>query len=68
MANWPKYLTTAQAAECCNLKVKMLERMRQNGIGPKYIKVGQRIIRYRQEDLDAWLEGNMCWTKDQRPA
>ena len=29
---------------------------RTKRIGPKYLKVG-RLVRYRQVDLDAWLEG-----------
>jgi excisionase family DNA binding protein len=68
LATLPKYLTTAQAAEYCNIKVKTLERHRQNGTGPPYIKVGPRIIRYRREDLDAWMEAGLCWTKDLCPA
>ena len=68
MVSLPKYMTTAQAAEYCNIKVKTLERHRQNGTGPACIKVGPRTIRYRPSDLDAWMDAGLCWTKDQAPA
>jgi hypothetical protein len=28
------------------------------GNGPPYLKAGPKIVVYRQEDLDAWLEAN----------
>ena len=37
------------------LQVNTLEIWRVQGVGPRYIKVG-RFVRYRQSDLDAWLE------------
>ena len=33
---------------------RTLQRMRQDGSGPAFIKVG-RLVRYRQSDLDSWL-------------
>jgi hypothetical protein len=68
MAPLSKYLKPAQAADHCNLKLKALERHRQSGTGPAYIKRGERTIRYRLADLDAWMEEGLCWTKDQRSA
>jgi hypothetical protein len=38
------------------LQPNTLEIWRVQGRGPKYIKVG-RLVRYRESDLDAWLEG-----------
>ena len=37
------------------LQVNTLEIWRVQGRGPKYIKVG-RFVRYRESDLDAWLD------------
>jgi hypothetical protein len=37
------------------LSVLTLADWRTKGIGPAYFRVG-RLIRYRQADLDAWLE------------
>jgi Helix-turn-helix domain len=36
--------------------VRTLQRWRVEGIGPKFAKLGQS-VRYRQSDLDAYLEG-----------
>ena len=35
---------------------RSLQRKRQDGTGPAFIKVG-RLVRYRQSDLDTWLAG-----------
>lgn len=32
-----------------------LAQMRYRGIGPKFIKIGGKAVRYRQSDIDAWL-------------
>lgn len=37
------------------ISVLTLADWRTKGIGPDYVKVG-RLIRYRQADLDAWIE------------
>lgn len=36
------------------LSSRTLQRQRQDGTGPAFIKIG-RLVRYRQSDLDAWL-------------
>ena len=36
-----------------------LEQWRHAGIGPPYIKVGPRVVRYRRADLDAYIQANM---------
>ena len=36
------------------VSTRTMERMRQVGTGPKFIKVG-RLVRYRQSDLDEYL-------------
>ena len=43
-----------QAAEHLNLSVRTLQQWRYRGCGPRYVKLGGA-IRYRPEDLDAWL-------------
>ncbi|MEZ5857116.1 MAG: helix-turn-helix domain-containing protein [Hyphomicrobiaceae bacterium] len=54
-------LDTRQAAEMLGLSPKCLERWRVEGAGPAYIKAGpgkRARVRYRQADLDIWLEAN----------
>lgn len=48
-------LTTAQAAAYLHLSPSTLEKMRCYGRGPKYLKVGGRVL-YRTADLEAFLE------------
>ena len=55
----PDYLmTTEDAAGRLCMKPLSLVDWRCKGIGPVYIRVGGRCIRYRQSDLDAWIEAN----------
>lgn len=48
-----RYFTTAQAAERLFSKVRTLERWRQTGFGPVYVKLGKRVL-YSEESLAAW--------------
>ncbi len=58
-----KYMTPNEAANYTGTSVSYLARCRSEGNregkkpGPIYSKVG-RIIRYKVEDLDKWLEGH----------
>lgn len=36
---------------------------RHMGIGPKYIKLTERTIRYRKSDVDKWLEERYAESK-----
>ena len=38
---------------------RTLQRWRLEGVGPTYVKLG-RLVRYRQTDLDAFLEERAC--------
>ncbi len=52
-------LTEAQAAVYLGgLTPKALQAWRVRGGGPTFLKVG-RLIRYRQADLDGWLESRV---------
>lgn len=51
----PRLLDTAQAAEYIGLAKQTLHQKRLSGDGPKFCKIG-RAVRYRKEDLDAWVE------------
>ena len=50
-----RYLDTRQAAAYLGLSPKTLIKMRITGDGPRYAKVGRRVI-YDVADLDAWVE------------
>jgi len=49
-------LNTRQVAEQLGVHHTTIERWRADGHGPKHIRVAPRIIRYRQTDIDTWLE------------
>jgi excisionase family DNA binding protein len=46
--------TEEEAAEYTNFSRRTLQKWRVVGGGPKYLKIG-RAVRYRVEDLDAFL-------------
>jgi len=51
----PEYLNPKQAATLTGFTPKALERMRQRGDGPPFLKRGKS-IRYTVADLRAWME------------
>ena len=48
-----RYLSTKQAAKYLGVSRKKLDRLRTEGGGPAYYKLGSS-VRYRIEDLDEW--------------
>ena len=48
-------LTNQAAAEFLCLSPRTLEHWRYTGRGPKYLKLGSKVL-YRREDLIGWLE------------
>jgi excisionase family DNA binding protein len=47
-------LTQSECAELLRLSERTLERLRVSGLGPKFVRMG-RSVRYRQNDVEAWL-------------
>ena len=56
-----RLLTTIEAAEYLALGKQTIERWRLTGEGPKFVKMGGA-VRYRLEDLDAFVAGNLVQT------
>jgi predicted DNA-binding transcriptional regulator AlpA len=50
----PRYLRTPEAARFLGLSGRTLEKHRTYGTGPRYAKIGGRVV-YRLEDLQAWV-------------
>ncbi len=53
------YLTASEAADYICLSESYLAKLRMGTLphaGPKFLRVGLRAIRYRQRDLDEWME------------
>ena len=49
------FLRTQDAARCIGLSYRTLEKYRIAGTGPKYSKIGTRIV-YAVSDLTEWVE------------
>ncbi|MBF58277.1 helix-turn-helix domain-containing protein [Halomonas sp. FeN2] len=56
-ASFPTLLDQKQVATYLGKSVAWCERSRWDGTGPRFIKVG-RAVRYRADDVLAWLEAN----------
>lgn len=54
----PPLLTTREAAEYLSLQPCTLEQYRWTGRGPRFVRLG-RTIRYRQADLDTFLDARV---------
>jgi predicted DNA-binding transcriptional regulator AlpA len=57
------YLTATEAAEYTGLSESYLAKLRMGTwpqVGPTYLRVGLRAIRYRRKDLDVWMETKSC--------
>lgn len=52
-------LTTKQAADILGVSQSFLERDRWAGAQIPFIRVGKRCVRYRNKDLDAFIESRM---------
>lgn len=49
-------LEPAEAAAQLGLSVRRLERLRFEGGGPLYVKIGRRTVRYKRGALQAWID------------
>ncbi|CDK99122.1 conserved protein of unknown function [Magnetospirillum gryphiswaldense MSR-1 v2] len=48
-----KHLNQIELSRRWSLSPRTLERWRWLGLGPRYLKIGGRVV-YRQEDIDAY--------------
>lgn len=55
LENLPALATVPQFCEFAQLSVPTAARMRAEGTGPQFIRLG-RSVRYRREAVLAWLE------------
>ena len=56
MAESNSYLTEAQFAERFHLGRRTVQRWRQTGEGPAWVRLGHRRILYRLTDIEHWAE------------
>ena len=61
----PRFLRTPEAGRFLGLSGRTLEKHRTYGTGPRYRKIGGRVI-YKVSDLDAWADlGTQTSTPDE---
>lgn len=56
MAEADEFLNEKEAAGVGKLSPHTFRKCRQLGIGPDYLEISRRCIRYRKKDVLAWLE------------
>lgn len=49
-----RMMRTSEAAEYCGSSASTFEKLRLFGGGPRYLKLGRRVV-YSLTDLDEWL-------------
>lgn len=59
--------TDREFARFAGLTVGQVAQLRYLGQGPKFIRVTGRQIRYRWEEIEAWLDSQTVSRSDQRP-
>lgn len=50
-------LTDTEVADLCGCAVQTLRNMRWRGEGPRFVKLGGRMVRYKPADVQAFIEG-----------
>lgn len=53
-------LTTKEVALFAGVSEYTMSRYRMDGIGPNYIKLGPKMIRYRRSDVEEWVNKMMA--------
>lgn len=57
------YMSADEAAKYTGLSASYLAKLRMGTTpqhGPRYLRIGQRTIRYRRADLDLWMKSKVC--------
>lgn len=68
MEDFPKPLEdTPATAERVGVKKNTLETWRTQGRGPKFVKIGRRVM-YRVADVEAFLDANTCQSTSDKAA
>ena len=58
-------ITETELAERLQVSKKLLQKMRYEGNGPRYVKIG-RLVRYRIKDIEAYLNAStLTFTREE---
>lgn len=50
-----RLLSTSEVARRLDVQANTLAKWRSVGLGPAFLRLGGRAVRYRESDVDAWL-------------
>ncbi len=50
------FMSAKEAAEYLGVTKSHMARMREWKIGPKWYNIGLKLIKYKQSDVDEWIE------------
>ena len=56
MKNEPRYLNEKEVAKLCSISIQTLRNWRHRGQGPKYHKPTPRVVRYRLDEVQQFME------------
>jgi len=56
MKDTPRYLTEKEVAKFTSISIQTLRNWRHRGQGPKYHKPTPRVVRYRLDDVERFME------------
>lgn len=63
----PALLHPRDVAEQLGITEQQLAKLRYEGTGPRFVRVGPRSPRYRQIDVDDWIESRLAQRTDEEP-
>jgi excisionase family DNA binding protein len=49
------YYSPESAAQYLDIPLSTITDWRQKGVGPRFLRVGRRLVRYTKTDLDAFM-------------
>ena len=59
MNEQPIAFTSKKAASYLGISEAALRLWRSENRGPRFFRAGEKLIRYRRADLDAWIEARL---------
>jgi predicted DNA-binding transcriptional regulator AlpA len=54
-----RYLSPKEVSTLLGVSVSLLEKWRASGFGPPFLKINERLIRYRDDCVEAWMS-SLC--------
>jgi predicted DNA-binding transcriptional regulator AlpA len=56
MAEDEELMTEEQVAKLLLISLSSVKRLRASGKGPRYIRISERVVRYKRRDVLEWMD------------